>query len=170
MNPPLYFHEATLHIPYIKYNLVHHQNCIEQVQSILAKLAILKKSRVRSLKNMCAHTITKFGTQINRGEIPDELLEYVGNHRIKHRKLFPIFMYNTYQLNNWSIGTMYNDKYYIFHDRDNTEGNTVYVYPLTKDMFERLNKYNTKSLCDSSGYNLHLRLCPHIDLPILNSF
>lgn len=173
LNTPLYFRESTLNIPYKKYGYTQHAYFTEEIKLLLNRLKKIKKSRVRSLKNMCAHAITKLGIVIDREKIPSELLEYVGNHRVKHRKLFPTLIHNKHHFDNWSIGKLfdYDSNYYRYYIiRDCEQSDRTYCYALTKDLVERLKMYNTKFQCSPSKYNLHLRLCPHIDLPILNSF
>jgi hypothetical protein len=169
---PLYFRETEIDIPFTKYHYRDLSNVIESIKLILDRFKSTKKNYIRSLKNICAHNITKFGITINVGQIPSELHDYVIRHRIKHRKIFPTFLHKAYKLGNWKIGKSFDFtcdyyRYYII-DTDEEENITRYL-SLSDDIVKQLVLYNTKFESNPSKYNLNLRLCPHIDTPILNT-
>lgn len=166
--PYVYFENASLELPISRYRLIDQQRLIPTILPVLKKAKNIKR-RPRSLKNLCAHTISNLGISIDKHKIPNELLEYIAGHKLKHRLILPTFVYKTIETGNWKIGKFHNFvdstcDYYIINF-----GSEIIEYFSLNNQLNRLIKFHDSGFNGiKPRHNILLRACPYIDLPMLN--
>lgn len=160
-----YFHEKSIKLPVYTYDRhVESELIISDIKQILQKLTKIKKTP-RSLINLCIFSLVKNGMNINKYQVPQEILHRIKNFKNKHQTLFPTSMYYESQ-DNWVVrsylpvhGNVYT-RYAIY--------GTDRIFYLPHELDDKINFYSSTYIPRGSYHNLHLRRCSHIDLPMLN--
>lgn len=170
----IYLHDTTYeqHNP-IYSKFLHITLCIKELNVLFKKFSRIKK-KIKSLKNICTQVIMNSQIEYKKGQIPDEILEYIINYKRKHRHLFPTFYTKQRQIKNAMLTVcrriftipLSNNEYYRYSLKD--ELNLNFTQWLSLDLDNRLNLHVTDYIRMGSRFNLNLRKNPNIDLPVLN--